>query len=114
LKVYDFKTYEKNYILNKEKATYGYMYQNEYYLDNKLVKKSQEHNNILYYLKLDQQNSLKRKFKNLSKKGFGYDIVDDQLVIYFRGGSSLIYTGEDKDKFLNKILTFNKKNSTSK
>lgn len=112
LKVFDFEQSKCSYALNTKKNQFGYMFRNEYLLDNKKIWESPVYDEVeelaFYYLAFhinpSQMKSLKRRVNSLMKKGFAWEETENGLIMNFKGGSNLVYQGQHSEELLNKLL----------
>lgn len=112
LKVFDFKEHERAYALKSGKNMFGYTFQNDYYIGDKLIYNGPLYDNVedmaLYWLafrvNVDQLKSLKKKLLKIEDRKFDIIENDDSVNISFDNGSSISYQGKNKDEFYNKVF----------
>ena len=113
LEVFDFEDSPFAYAVGTRKNQFGYNVLEEYYDQEKLVK-SKQINNVqrgAYYYKrfginISQMNGLKKKVREISKNKMIPLDSDDGIVVTFRGGSEISYTGDQSEDFCANVLKY--------
>ena len=102
---------EGEMVAGETREPFWYLYQKEYFLGNKKIGE-QNFNSKTKKVGLNskQMNALRKRVDKMLNEPFCY--VDDNnneewLNVEIRGGSSISYMGEHKNKFLEKVIDNN-------
>lgn len=112
LKVFDFVDSFYAYGLRKNKNDFGYMVRTDYYYGDRKLFSSEIRDNVrdkeFYYnglgINLSQLSSLRRKVNRLKENGFLVEEGKNRVSVEFLDGSDLVYNGNNKRKFMRKVL----------
>jgi hypothetical protein len=102
---------EGEMVAGETREPFWYLYQKEYFLGNKKIG---EHNYNSKTKKVGlnskQMNVLRKRVDKMLNEPFCYvddDNNEEWLNVEIRGGSSISYMGEHKNKFLEKVIDNN-------
>lgn len=112
IEVFDFENDVMAYKPDSHKNRFGYKYQTSYVEKGNIVKQTKVINNVekgakIYNaigINISQLRSLKRRVRQITKKGIFPFSKDDKVEIIIRGGSKITYQGKHKDEFYQKVL----------
>lgn len=96
-------------VAQKKNEPYWYKYQKEVFFGKKKIREvNYDRRPKRLGMKTRQFNSLKKRVQRLLQdKAFSWADVENQpgwVEVVARGGSSITYLGEDKQKFLQKVI----------
>ena len=91
---------------------FWYKHQTEYFIGNKKIKET-NYNSKKLGVSSEQLGDLKKRVNKLLESApFCYTDVEDQpewVDFNVRGGSTISYMGENREKFLQKVMNMNEK-----
>ncbi len=119
LKVFDFEDHDRAYALKTKKNKFGYSFQNNYYIGDKLIYNGPVYDNVedneLYWLAFginkDQLKSLKKRLKRIRKKDSWFQLItqdNNSINILFDNYATIDYQGKYKEEFCQKVLEYKK------
>lgn len=114
IEVFDFESDTMAYKPESHKNQFGYKYQTSYVENGNIVRQTKEINNVekgariynVLGINISQLSSLKRRVRQITKKGMFPFNEDDKVEIVIRGGSKITYQGKHKEEFYQKVLGF--------
>lgn len=122
LKVYDFDSFKSSetYVKFSRKNQLGYIYQNNYYWNDKLIYQSPDYDNVdgkgfyflAFHVDVDQVSSLKKRISKIPGDMVKVDEFKcddgDSVFVNYSDGSTLSYHGKNRDEFYDKVLMLHK------
>ena len=103
--------YEGEMVLGEQSQDpFSYTYQQEYYIGDRRIGKTHYNSNVKRKISMGKTRlqELKKKADKVLNKAFSYVEGKDMIDVAISGGSSIIYRGNQKEEFLEKVLTMKK------
>ncbi len=93
-------------VAGEQEDSFWYLYQKEYFLGNKKITE-RNYNSRKLGMSKEQLDSLRNRVDNILTEPFCWtdDVENPEWVeVSTRGGSTISYMGQNKEKFLKKVI----------
>ena len=99
--------YEGEMVIGNKTDPFSFKYQKEYYFGDKKIGETNYNSNTKRKISIGTRRlkELKKKADKALTKAFCYVEGDSGIDISISGGSSIIYRGNQKEDFMEKVLT---------
>ena len=99
--------YEEEMVLGETIDPFSYTYQREFYLGDKKIGQTNYNSNVKRKLSFGSKRlkELKKKTNKALNRAFSYIEGEDGIDVQISGGSSITYRGNQKEQFMEKVLT---------
>ena len=104
--------YEGEMVLGEQSQDpFSYTYQKEYYIGDKKIGQTRYNSNVKrkIFMGKTRLQELKKKADKALNKAFSYVEGKDMIDVAISGGSSITYRGNQKNDFMEKVLTMKMK-----
>ena len=104
--------YEGEMVLGEQNPDpFSYTYQKEYFFGDRKLGQTQYSSSTKRKISMGKTRlqELKKQADKALNKAFSYVEGKDMVDVAISGGSSIIYRGNQKEEFLEKVLTMKKK-----
>ena len=96
---------EGEMVAGKKEDPFSYTYQKEYfYGEKKLGEKNYNSSSKKLLLEPNQLHSLQKRANKMLQKAYCFVEEDCNVDVVIRGGSTIKYTGSNKEGFMQKVL----------
>lgn len=99
--------YEGEMVLGETIDPFSYTYQREFYLGDKKIGQTNYNSNVKRKLSFGSKRlkELKKKTNKALNRAFSYIEGEEGIDVQISGGSSITYRGNQKEQFMEKVLT---------
>ena len=99
--------YEGEMVLGETIDPFSYTYQREFYLGDKKIGQTNYNSNVKRKLSFGSRRlkELKKKTNKALNRAFSYIEGEEGIDVQISGGSSITYRGNQKEQFMEKVLT---------